>query len=281
MSAAQQLIPVPFYEDTVVLVDSGNEPFVSMKPIVVNMGLSWQGQHEKLMEKFGPTVREILTVAEDGKQRGMLCLPLKKLPAWLYSISPNKVKPEIRDKIIRYQNECDDALWDYWSKGSANRSGAAGIPQQLAVSRHRLALLKELHRTRDGALREAIHQQLDHASRLLGLPTPELNSIGWSAPAAADILVKFWSALAFLDSKGVDYNHAHNDELLAVNLPELTRLLVEHDLPLHFNLELRQALWASRAPRCLHKNHAVHSRLTRKSVKCWVFEKLQQSSVSV
>jgi len=280
MSAAQQLIPVPFYGDTVVLVDSGNEPFVSMRPIVVNMGLSWQGQHEKLMEKFGPTVREILTVAEDGKQRGMLCLPLKKLPAWLYSISPNKVKPELRDKIIRYQNECDDALWDYWSKGSATRPGAAGITQQLAVSRHRLALLKELHRTRDRTLREAIHQQLDHASRLLGLSTPELNSIGWADPEVPSLLDEFWDALAYLEGKGLEFNHARGDGLLAVNLPELARMLAEHGRPLRFSSELRQALWSSRTPRCLYRSHTVNSRLTGRAIKCWVFEKAQPGNAS-
>ncbi|ASJ24296.1 P22_AR_N domain containing protein [Laribacter hongkongensis] len=35
----------------------------------------------------------------------MVCLPLRKLPAWLYSINHNKVKPELQDKIVRYQNE--------------------------------------------------------------------------------------------------------------------------------------------------------------------------------
>ena len=40
MQTAQQLMPVPFYEDTVVLVGKDNEPLVSMKPIVINMGLS-------------------------------------------------------------------------------------------------------------------------------------------------------------------------------------------------------------------------------------------------
>ena len=31
------------------------------------------------------------------------------------TISPNKVKPELKDTIIKYQDECDDALWSYWS----------------------------------------------------------------------------------------------------------------------------------------------------------------------
>ena len=52
----------------------------------------------------------------------MLCLPLRKLSGWLSTISPNKVKPELREKVIAYQNECDDALWDYWNNGIAVRT---------------------------------------------------------------------------------------------------------------------------------------------------------------
>ena len=91
--------------------------------IVEGTGLSWQGQYEKLTQnqRLSSTIKEIVMVAEDGKQREMVCLPLRKLPGWLMTIYPNKVKPEIRDTVIAYQNECDDALWDYWTKGQANR----------------------------------------------------------------------------------------------------------------------------------------------------------------
>ncbi|MBC3911629.1 phage antirepressor N-terminal domain-containing protein, partial [Undibacterium umbellatum] len=116
-----QIIPVPFYEDTLVMIGKDNEPVVAMKPIVDNMGLDWPTQYTKLTEKFSSTIGIIPMVAEDGKNRDMICLPLRKLPAWLYSISPNKVKPELKDKITRYQEECDDVLWEYWSKGAASR----------------------------------------------------------------------------------------------------------------------------------------------------------------
>ncbi|HBO1230411.1 TPA: phage antirepressor N-terminal domain-containing protein [Pseudomonas aeruginosa] len=271
MSTAQQLIPVPFYEDTLVLVGQASEPYVAMKPIVANMGLVWAAQYVKIMERFSSVVSEIETTGADGKQYGMTCLPLRKLPAWLYSISPNKVKPELREKIVRYQNECDDALWNYWTKGCAVRAGAPNTTQRIALSRHRLALAKELYRTRDPALRQTIHQQLDEVSRAMGLPTPELDSLGRAAPEMPDVVEPFWQALAFLDGEGVDYNHAHADSLLAVNLPELARLLIEHGHPLRFDSALRQGLWLSSAPRCLHKNHPTKSRLVDKTVRCWIF----------
>jgi hypothetical protein len=73
-----QLMPVPFHGDTVVLVGRDNEPFVAMRSVVENMGLAWQVQHRKITERFGSTVTEMVTVAEDGKQRPMTCLPLRK-----------------------------------------------------------------------------------------------------------------------------------------------------------------------------------------------------------
>ncbi|MCQ8140326.1 phage antirepressor N-terminal domain-containing protein, partial [Vibrio parahaemolyticus] len=70
--------------------------YVAMKPIVANIGIDWHSQRQKLNDRFASTAVEITSVAEDGKLRDMTCLPLKKLPSWLYSISPNKVAPELR-----------------------------------------------------------------------------------------------------------------------------------------------------------------------------------------
>ncbi len=120
-TAATQVIP--FRKAELLLVNHAGEPFVPMKPVVDGMGLAWSGQHEKLSSgRFQATIKEIVIVAGDGKQRAMTCLPLRKLTGWLMSISPNKVKPELRDGIIAYQNECDDVLWSYWNEGRAVRN---------------------------------------------------------------------------------------------------------------------------------------------------------------
>jgi len=111
-----QIIPVPSYEGMLVLTGKDNEPFVAMKPVVENMGLAWQVQQRKISEKFKSTVTLMVTTGADGKNYEMTCLPLRKLAAWLYSININKVAPELRGKITRYQNECDDVLWNYWTQ---------------------------------------------------------------------------------------------------------------------------------------------------------------------
>lgn len=113
------LITVPFYGNELFVVAHNNEPYTPMKPIVEGMGLDWKSQFTKLKQRFASTVVEITIVANDGKERLMTCLPLRKLFGWLMTISPNKVNPEIRDTVIKYQEECDDVLYNYWTKGVA------------------------------------------------------------------------------------------------------------------------------------------------------------------
>lgn len=110
-------ITVPFHSAELYLVEHNGQPYTPMKPIVEGMGLDWKSQFAKIKDKFNSSMVEItIQVVGDLQSRPYLCLPVRKLAAWLYSISPNKVKPEIRDSVIMYQNECDDVLWDYWTR---------------------------------------------------------------------------------------------------------------------------------------------------------------------
>lgn len=121
---AQTAKIIPFRKAELLLVNHEGQPFVPMKPVVEGMGLSWQGQHVKLTSgRFQSCVTEIvIQVSGDRQGRPYTCLPLRKLTGWLMSIHPNKVRPELRDGIIAYQNECDDVLWSYWNDGMAVRT---------------------------------------------------------------------------------------------------------------------------------------------------------------
>lgn len=123
-----ELSPVTFHGDTIFCIDYQNQPFTPMRPIVENMGLGWASQSQKLnANKERWTVTNIVTVAQDGVEREMLSMPVRKLPAWLNSINPKKVRPELRAKIELYQAESDDALWNYWMNGRAEREPAENL----------------------------------------------------------------------------------------------------------------------------------------------------------
>jgi hypothetical protein len=114
-----QLQPITFHEDTIFIVDHEGQPFVPVRPICENMGIDWKTQYRKIMakpERF--SVGLVPTqMPGDDQQREVVCIHLKKLPAWLYSISPDSVAPHLKEKIEIYQNECDEVLWNYWTKG--------------------------------------------------------------------------------------------------------------------------------------------------------------------
>ena len=118
VTLAQQnyTINVPFHGSELYVVNHNGEPYTPMRPIIDGMGMNWASQFTKLKSRFAKGVVEITIPTAGGIQK-MLCLALRKLAAWLNTISPNKVKPEIRERVIRYQDECDDVLYEYWTKG--------------------------------------------------------------------------------------------------------------------------------------------------------------------
>ncbi|WP_283126431.1 phage antirepressor N-terminal domain-containing protein [Providencia stuartii] len=122
-------INVPFHGNNLYVVNYNGEPYVPMRPIVEGMGLAWGAQFAKLKQRFSSSVSEIEMVAEDGKLRSMVCIALRKLSGWLHTISPNKVKPEIRDKVIQYQEECDDVLYEYWTTGEVKAKPRKQVKQ--------------------------------------------------------------------------------------------------------------------------------------------------------
>lgn len=121
---------VPFNGQQVLTAMAAGVAYVAMRPIVENLGMSWSTQVRKLTaaaEKFNCVHMNMVgnaggvhmnTPLKGGLQK-MLCIPLKKLNGWLFSINPEKVRADIRDKLIQYQEECFTVLHDYWSKGKA------------------------------------------------------------------------------------------------------------------------------------------------------------------
>ncbi|ASG56793.1 MAG TPA: hypothetical protein DCM34_11000 [Salmonella bongori] len=110
-------INVPFYGSELYVVNHNDEPYTPMKPIVEGMGMDWKSQFIKLKQRFKTCVVDItIQLPGDNQRRSVICLALRKLSAWLNTISPNKVRPEICERVIRYQEECDDVLYEYWTK---------------------------------------------------------------------------------------------------------------------------------------------------------------------
>ena len=110
---------VVFYEDIIVAVRMDNgDVYVPIRPICDNLGVTLAGQRERINRD--PVLAEMATsvsVTLTQQAREMICLPLKFIPGWLFGINANRVKPELRDRIIRYQRECYDVLAEAFVEG--------------------------------------------------------------------------------------------------------------------------------------------------------------------
>ncbi|WP_241336616.1 phage antirepressor N-terminal domain-containing protein [Escherichia coli] len=118
IATAVSTINVPFHGAELYVVNHNGEPYTPMKPIVEGMGMDWASQFTKMKQRFKASIVKItMQLPGDEQRREIICLALRKLAGWLQTISPNKVRPEIRDNVIQYQEECDDVLYEYWTKG--------------------------------------------------------------------------------------------------------------------------------------------------------------------
>ncbi len=116
---------VVFYEDMItavlVTVNGEDQIYVPLRPICDYLGLSYAGQRERVGRD--PVLSEnvhqirISRSVEEGSDQEMICLALKFLPGWLFGVSVNRIKEELREKIIRYQRESYDVLWEAFQEG--------------------------------------------------------------------------------------------------------------------------------------------------------------------
>lgn len=118
----QQLIHhVPFHEETLTVVeDHLGDRFVALRPIVEALNLNWSGQYLRLNRHpvLSKGVCVMQTPSEGGEQETTV-LPVEMFHGWLFTIDASRVKPEAKDKLLAYQQECFDVLHSYFTEGAA------------------------------------------------------------------------------------------------------------------------------------------------------------------
>lgn len=114
---------ISFNNQALITFEQNGTRYTAMKPICENIGLAWEPQllRMKRDDILSSTMIITIIVAEDGKNREMVCLPIEYLNGWLFGIDVKRCKPEIRETLIKYKKECYQALHDYWFNGKAER----------------------------------------------------------------------------------------------------------------------------------------------------------------
>lgn len=129
-----RIVTFEFFGVTMMAIpgDSPAATLIAMRPMVEGMGIRWQSQHRKAMENpiLKTCVINLTTqVPGDSQSREWTFLPLTRVGYWLATIHSNKVPdPETREKIVRYQNECADAIFAHFF----NKAASSAIPSDLA-----------------------------------------------------------------------------------------------------------------------------------------------------
>ena len=87
-------------------------PLVSVKPICESLGLDWHSQTKRL--KRNPILSDALVIMTGDDGQVVHALPLGYLNGWLFGVCASRVKPQYRDKLVKYQRECFQALFEYF-----------------------------------------------------------------------------------------------------------------------------------------------------------------------
>lgn len=125
----------------IVTVDRDGEIFVPIKPVCDAIGIDDRAQRDKIQSDDILASTGVLStsVAADGKEREMYCLPLKYVYGWLFTINPKNVAPEAREAVTRYRRECYDVLYDHFA-GAATRQQEQNRAEQSLLDRKAAAL---------------------------------------------------------------------------------------------------------------------------------------------
>ena len=123
--------------NNVDIVSTSDEQLVAIKPIREALGIDYKVQWHKIKddEDFSSTMVLSTTVASDGKEREMLCLPIHYIFGWLFSINPKNIKSEVQEAVREYRRTCCDVLYNHFLKQPM---------KQLDQNKIEVALLEEI-----------------------------------------------------------------------------------------------------------------------------------------
>jgi hypothetical protein len=142
---------ISFHNDTlyVIIDERTGKEYVLPKPMSDMFGLDWSGQFKKLKRNqiFSKGIDFHAIPSAGGMQQTVL-LERRLVHAWLLSIDVNRVAPEYREKLLRYQEECASVLDAYFTQGAAINPRMHADPQMSSIE-HQHAEVSLIERTLD------------------------------------------------------------------------------------------------------------------------------------
>ena len=114
---------VEFYGDEIIAVRTEDgSVHVPVRPICDLLGVDWSGQRRRINRDavLSGEMRSVAVTSTEGERtvtRDMQCLPLDYISGFLFGINADRVKPELKERVVRYQRECYKVLAEAFSEG--------------------------------------------------------------------------------------------------------------------------------------------------------------------
>jgi hypothetical protein len=179
--------------------------------------VTWAPQYNRLTRDrvLAPALTVSVPETVQGP-RPMVCLPLKLLPGFLFGLQPSRVKLELQDKILRYQQDCYEVLWNAFKADilpAPPPSDLAGAELALeiaeavaALARQHLDLERRYTTLTDylrGNLQQTARTLADHADRLTALELRLGGGATISEAEAAEIALAVKNVARLLEGRGI------------------------------------------------------------------------------
>lgn len=110
--------PFEFYDHTFELyLTDQRQLILSLRSLCEAMGLDFSAQSrrverdEALADGISMVVAPVMRKDGSSQEREVVCLTLRLLPYWLGTIDASRVKPELKDMIVRFKRELADVAW--------------------------------------------------------------------------------------------------------------------------------------------------------------------------
>ena len=91
-------------------------PYVAIKPVCEALGIDRKSQQKKISDH--PILKKVAetlpATGRDEKERMMFCIPYRYVFGWLFNIDVNSVREEIRPRVLLYQEECYEILFEHF-----------------------------------------------------------------------------------------------------------------------------------------------------------------------
>jgi len=131
-------------EDIKIVVpvfEKEGKSWVALKPLCEALGVSRQKQQEKILKSEFVRWNHMVLPSQGGDQT-MLCIEIDCVGEWIFGISPNKVKPEIKERLMLFRRKLQAVLYAAVT-GHIDAGMVQSLIREISLMRHEMDALRQ------------------------------------------------------------------------------------------------------------------------------------------